>query len=310
VLMVNLFIGVAEVYTTGYRPGQRRLSGEQLLYYLVAACRREITIKLVWRICHRLKDAMYLPNSDLIMSQLKPSDVVLDIGGWARPFNRANYVMDAEPYETRGYYNRTFAKNNPFPPLGGAVEHFTRDTWIRRDICDKTPYPFPDKSIDLAICSHTLEDVRDPLWVCSEMIRIASAGYIEVPSRLWESCRGHEPGIAGLSHHRWLIDIEDNSLRFLQKFHRIHNWEYSLPASVLRRLSQRESVSWVFWQGSLEFCEMTLHGDAQTEELERFVKSVRPYPMPLLRVKHAMRRVNEFSHRATGKAHQTLADSF
>lgn len=124
---------------------------------------------------------MYLPNSDLIMSRLPASATVLDIGGWAHPFNRANYVMDAEPYETRGYYNRTFARANPLPPLGGTVEHFAPDTWIRRDICDKTPYPFADKSIDLVICSHTLEDIRDPLWVCSEMIRIGKAGYVEVP---------------------------------------------------------------------------------------------------------------------------------
>jgi len=161
---------------------------------------------------------MFLPNSDLIMSELPDSAVVLDIGGWAHPFNRANYVMDAEPYETRGYYNRTFARINPLLPLGGTVERFTSNTWIQRDICEKTPYPFEDKSIDLVICSHTLEDIRDPLWVCSEMIRIAKAGYIEVPSRRWESCRGHEPGIAGLSHHRWLIGIEGNGLRFIQKF--------------------------------------------------------------------------------------------
>jgi hypothetical protein len=241
---------------------------------------------------------------------LQPSDVVLDIGGWAHPFNRANWVMDAEPFETRGYYNRTFARNNPFPPIGGTVEHFTSSTWIRRDICDKTPYPFSDKSIDLVICSHTLEDVRDPLWVCSEMIRIAKAGYIEVPSRLWESCRGHEPGITGLSHHRWLIDIEANGVRFLQKLHRIHNWRYSLPASVLLRLNERDKVSWLFWRDSFGFSETTLHGDAQTEELERFVRSVRPYPRPLLRAYQAMGRMNELSRRAAGKARRVWARGF
>jgi hypothetical protein len=78
------------------------------------------------------------------------------------------------------------------------------------------------------------------------MIRIAKAGYIEVPSRFWETCRGHEPGIAGLCHHRWLIDIEQDSVRFLSKFHRIHNWMYSLPRSVLRRLSEAERISWLF----------------------------------------------------------------
>jgi len=134
--------------------------------------------------------------------------------------------MDAEPYETRGHYNRTFAKINPLPSLGGTIERFTSDTWIQRDICEKTPYPSQDKSIDLVICSHTLEDVRDPLWVCSEMIRIAKAGYVEVPSRRCESCRGLETGITGLSHHRWLIEVEGNGLRFLPKFHKINTWRY------------------------------------------------------------------------------------
>ena len=179
---------------------------------------------------------MLQQNSDIVMQMLKPGDVVLDIGGWAHPFNRANYVMDMAPYESRGFYNRTFAKNNPLPPIGGDVEVFTEDTWIVRDICAKDPYPFRDQELDFVVCSHTLEDIRDPLWVCSEMIRIAKAGYIEVPSRLWETCRGLERGIAGLSHHRWLIDIdaEANSIRFLQKFHRIHTWRNSLPPSVLR----------------------------------------------------------------------------
>ena len=249
---------------------------------------------------------MYLPNSDLIMSRLPMSATVLDIGGWAHPFNRANYVMDAESYETRGYYNRTFAKDNPFPALGGTVEHFTADTWIKRDICDKTPYPFADKAIDLVICSHTLEDIRDPLWVCSEMIRIAKAGYVEVPSRLWETCRGHQTGIAGLSHHRWLIEIRDNALIFLQKFHLIHNWQYSLPAATLREMSEKEKVSWLFWDGSFEFSELTLHGQAQTDELERFVKSVRPYPETLLAAHKAWQGVNDLPIRAIRKARRTL----
>jgi len=227
---------------------------------------------------------MLQSSSRAIIERLKPSDIVLDIGGWAHPFNRANYVMDAMPWETRGAYNRTFARNNPIPAIGGDAEYFTRERWIRRDICDKQPYPFADKSVDFVICSHTLEDVRDPLWVCSEMVRIAKAGYIEVPSRLWETCRGMERGIAGLAHHRWLIEIEGQTLRFLPKYHLVHNWAYSFPPRVLRSLSEEESVNHLFWAGSFRFEELTLHGDDLPRELESYVQRVRPHSPWLLRI--------------------------
>ncbi len=221
---------------------------------------------------------MLQKNSDIIMAQLQPSDVVLDIGAWAHPFNRANYVVDLAPYETRGYYNRSFAKNNPIPPIGGTVEYFTKETWIQRDICSREPYPFADKQLDYVICSHTLEDVRDPLWVCSEMIRIGKRGYIEIPSRIWESSRGLEDGIVGLSHHRWLIDIRGNEISFTMKFHTIHShWKFSLPAKFVRSLPKEKEVQWLFWDDSFSFREVVLYGDEPSRSLEDFVKTVSPY---------------------------------
>src|SRR5437762_6019259 len=174
---------------------------------------------------------MYETNAQRILASLSPTDVVLDIGGWACPFNRANYVLDFEPHETKGFY-RTFGAPSS---QGGDREYFTKDTWIQRDLCDRAPYPFGDKEVDFVICSHTLEDIRDPLWVCSEMVRIAKRGYIEVPSRAAESSRGWEyPRQAGLAHHRWLVTIDGTSIDFVMKYHVIHtHWRYSLPASYL-----------------------------------------------------------------------------
>jgi hypothetical protein len=126
--------------------------------------------------------SMYEPNVQAIISRLRDDDIVLDVGGWVRPFNRANIVMDAEPYETRGYY-RTLGLP---ASQGGATERFTRSSWIQRDLCERDPWPLADRSADFAVCSHTLEDVRDPVWVCSELVRVAKAGYIEVPSRAAE----------------------------------------------------------------------------------------------------------------------------
>ncbi len=238
-------------------------------------------------------------NSDIIMSQLRSTDLVLDIGAWAHPFNRANYVMDQAPYETRGFYNRTIGKLDPIPPIGGTVEHFTPETWIQRDICSHEPYPFADKQLDYVICSHTLEDIRDPLWVCSEMIRIGKRGYIEIPSRIWESCRGFEAGIVGLSHHRWLIDIQGNEILFTMKFHAIHShWRLSLPAKVAQGLSKENEVQWLFWDDSFSYREMALYGEDQVASLENFVNTVKPYPAWLLKADLKLRQASHFLKRA------------
>jgi Methyltransferase domain len=251
---------------------------------------------------------MLLKHSDLIMSRLQPADVVLDIGGWAHPFNRANYVMDQEPYETRGYYNRTFAKNHPLPPLGGTVEYFTPSTWIQRDICAHQPYPFADKQIDFVVCSHTLEDIRDPLWVCAEMIRIAKRGYIEVPSRIWETCRGFERGIVGLSHHRWLIDMDGDEISFTMKFHSIHgHWRRSLPGKFAKNLPEDKAFTWMFWEDSFSFREVTIHGDAHITSLENFVKSVQPYPAWLLQADAKLQKAGQFLKRASHFARSKYA---
>ncbi len=226
---------------------------------------------------------MFQPNVDKLLGQLVPTDIVLDVGGWACPFNRAQWVLDAEKYETRGYY-RTFGGT---PSQGGEKEWFTRDTWIQRDICGREPWPFPDRQFDFAICSHTLEDIRDPLWVCSELMRVGKRGYIEVPSRQWETCRGVEhPRLAGLSHHRWLIEIANEKIRFLQKYHLIHSERrLSFPASHLRKLAAERCVQWLWWDRTFEFEEISIHGvDNQRAELARYVQRVCPYPAWQLRL--------------------------
>ncbi len=142
-----------------------------------------------------------------ILYTVPETAVVLDVGGWGKCFTRADWVLDRMPYETRGLYGKD----------GDGPERFGRGTWVQRDICDKQPWPFDDKSIDFAVCSHTLEDVRDPVWVCHELNRVARAGYIEVPSRLEEQSFGFQGKWAGWDHHHWLIDVGDCRIDFTLK---------------------------------------------------------------------------------------------
>jgi hypothetical protein len=209
-------------------------------------------------------------HADLVLQSLRPSDVVVDIGGGAQPFNRANYIIDLMPYETRGVFGK----------IGPEQEYFTRETWLQVDICSQ-PLPFADKSIDYVVCSHTLEDIRDPIRVCREMNRVARRGYIEVPSRRMESIRGLERrGYAGYNHHRWLVEIADQEITFLFKTALLSSsWRYTFPRSYVRRLTPEDRVAWLFWEGSFAFREVIQLSEAKiAAELDAFVRRHRPYP--------------------------------
>ncbi|MDX6587895.1 MAG: hypothetical protein QOI31_2368 [Solirubrobacterales bacterium] len=188
-----------------------------------------------------------LPTSkDRILAAVSENDLVLDVGGWAHPLSRADWVIDLMPYETRGLYG----DKDPDP------ERFSQGTWVERDICDRKPWPFSDDQFDFVICSHTLEDVRDPIWVCNELSRVARAGYVEVPSRLEEQTFGiHGPWV-GWSHHRWLIDLDQRGLTFVFKSHALHGSKsFRFPEGFADTLSAEERVHSYFWEGRIEATE-------------------------------------------------------
>ena len=39
-----------------------------------------------------------------LLERLADNERVLDVGGWAKPLDRADWVIDLLPYETRGLY--------------------------------------------------------------------------------------------------------------------------------------------------------------------------------------------------------------
>jgi hypothetical protein len=202
---------------------------------------------------------MLAASVERILERLGPDELVLDVGGWGRPFTRADWVLDLMPYETRGLYGR----DGPEP------ERFSEDTWLRLDICDREPWPFDDDQFDFAVCSHTLEDVRDPVWVCSELSRVAKAGYIEGPSRLEEQSRGVSGPLAGWSHHRWLIDVVDRRLELVFKHSVLHTLEgATFPPEFHAGLSAEERVETLWWEGRVEARERVF---TSAEELDPYL---------------------------------------
>lgn len=206
-----------------------------------------------------------------LLELLGDEDLVLDVGGAGKPFARADWVIDLLEYEDRGLYGS---------PPDPAAERFSAASWVTRDICAREPWPFGDRQFDFSVCSHTLEDVRDPLFVCSELLRVSRAGYIEVPSRLEEQSYGvHGPWV-GWSHHRWLIDVADQQITFVFKSHVLHARKSDhFPTSFWQSLSSEERVQTLWWDQSFGFAErIFMDGPSLDSYIADFVAEHGPAP--------------------------------
>ena len=192
-----------------------------------------------------------------------PDDArVLDVGGWGKPLRRADVVIDRMPYETRGLYGFD----------GEGPERFSEHSWVIHDICSRVPWPFADGEFDFVVCSQTLEDLRDPVWVCSEIVRVGRAGYIEVPSRLEEQSYGIQGPWVGWGHHHWLVDIGDGGVEFVFKHHVLHGRPTAhFPPGFGATLSEEERVGSLWWEGTFAFGERVFVDSGLDAYLDAFV---------------------------------------
>ena len=233
---------------------------------------------------------MLLASRQRILERLPHDALVVDVGGWADPFERADWVVDVMPYATRGLYER----RGWAEPRERLPERFGPSTWIERDICERTPLPFEDGTVDFVVCAQILEDVRDPLHVCRELQRIGKAGYVEVPSRLEELSWGVDGDFVGWAHHRWVIDVDDTGIEFVMKPHDLHSRpDCYFPAGFWPTLSEEERVQSLWWTDSFACSERVFIEEAATDRLlpelvsrtlaERGFEPARPHRLGALR---------------------------
>jgi len=128
--------------------------------------------------------------------RLNPNFVVVDLGGSANPW--CDQWVD--------YYVDVVGDGEKL--IRGDLQ--SPDTWER--IRAVKP--------DFCICTHTLEDIRDPGWVIVRISETFSAGFIVVPNKHQELSRGVESWLyPGWCHHRWIFALgKDDVLRAVAKF--------------------------------------------------------------------------------------------
>ena len=204
----------------------------------------------------------YPPNVEAVLARIEEEDRVLDVGGWWKPLNRADVVVDLLPYGTRGGGGS----------IGPGPERFTSQTWHRADVCEGLP--FGDGSFDFAYCGQTLEDVRDPVALCRELARVARSGYIEVPS-LWIECcydvdaLPNSDRYPGYEKHRWMVYANEGELLFIPKLSWMSLYEF-VPRELFDRHRHRQGLwttAW-HWDGSIPAREWSFVGQ---EELVPFL---------------------------------------
>ena len=205
---------------------------------------------------------MYLSYEE-INKHIEDKWLVLDIGGADKVFPRADYVIDLVPYEER---------NVIYP---NEKERFSKDTWLVGDVCSFEFWSkIEDNFFDFTIASHILEDVRDPIFLCSQIIRTSKAGYIEVPSKFLECSRLNESNFfSGYDHHRWIITGNDTNtgLNFKAKLPWVHAEDF-LPKQFKNILHDYfYNFDGFFWKGSFTYCEITSkHMHQEVEALHNY----------------------------------------
>jgi len=188
-------------------------------------------------------------SRERIEREMGADALVLDAGGWARPFSRADWVIDLGSYDTRARWGRDGEE---------ADERFTRETWVQHDLCAREPWPFADGQFDFAVCAQTLEDLRDPVWVCSELERVARAGYVEVPAPVEELTWGVQGPWVGWGHHRWLFFVADGGLEAVHKPHLLPRKGSHLRAGTLHGLTPEQRTTRLWWRDRLA-CRERIH---------------------------------------------------
>jgi hypothetical protein len=154
---------------------------------------------------------------------------VLDVGASINPWAH-NYITHA-------------ADLNPLPNtswhqfIGNICEPFVWDE-IKKD-CEL------NGKFDFVICTHTLEDILNPVYVMQQMASIGKAGYIAIPSKWRElSRKGHRPWV-GWMHHRWIFDVIDSEVVCAPKL--VYMDHLQLPS-----FSTRPEELRFFWEGELK----------------------------------------------------------
>ena len=177
-----------------------------------------------------------------------PNWKILDIGCGFRAHPKASVVADVQDF-TNYYKDKKFIKIN-----------------------DKN-FPFKDKEFDFVISSHVIEHVHDFKFFIKELERIASKGYIELPSRL-----GDNLVFENKDDHIWwfLFDDVNKKLIVSKKNQLIEPFFTVSTAKEFEKIFRESLVIELSWEGTIDY---NINNSIRNDNVKKttFLKLVKKY---------------------------------
>jgi len=128
---------------------------------------------------------------------------------------------------------------------------------------DEKKLPFSDKEFDFVIASHVLEHVDDIQYFISELERVSSKGYIEVPTMLEDNLV-----FENKTDHLWHMNFDDveNKLLITKK---IQYFEPILTVSTIKKLNdvfRKNLVLELTWENKIDY----IFSNHEVNKIEKF----------------------------------------
>ena len=128
------------------------------------------------------------------------------------------------------------------------LSHFYKDKNFVR--LDSKKLPFEDNHFDFVIASHVLEHVEDYKFFISELERVSSKGYIELPTKLEDNLV-----FENKKAHLWQMDFDDDNSKLLIS-KKLQYMEPILTVSMIQQLRKNFKSSLIlelYWEKKIDY---------------------------------------------------------
>ncbi len=133
--------------------------------------------------------------------------------------------------------------------------------------------PFKDKEFDFVIASHVIEHVEDFKFFISELERISSKGYIELPTRL-----GDNLVFENKTDHIWWFKYDDNNKKIIgsKRNQLLEPFMTVATAKFFEEVFRESLVIELIWEEKIDYVESN---EIRNENIKKisFLKLIKKY---------------------------------